>query len=105
MRQSLRLLLIVTLCLAAVGCAEKTSVDPALINVYADVVVARESSLDTVQAQADVRAALQRHGYTAERFDEELRQAGADPTTFRMLYDSVSARLQAKRRALQQQQR
>lgn len=103
MLQHSPLLLLAALMCMLVGCSDKAGVDPALINVYADVVVARESSLDTAQAQADVRAALQRHGYTAKRLDEELRQAGADPATFRMLYDSVSARLQAKRRALQEQ--
>ena len=80
------------------GCGESSSIDSSLVNVYTDVVIARESTLDTVQAQADVRAALARYGYTQERFETELRKAGEDPATFRALYDSVSARISAKRR-------
>ena len=92
---------LVTATLLIVACSDKPALDPALIDVYADVVVTRESTLDTARAQADVRAVLQRHGYTAERFEQELRDAGSNPTTFRMLYDSVSARISAKRRAIQ----
>jgi|694.fasta_scaffold13951_8 hypothetical protein len=87
------------LALCGSGCGEPSSIDASLVNVYTDVVIARESTLDTVQAQADVRAALARHGYTQERFETALRKAGEDPTTFRALYDSVSARIATKRRS------
>ena len=86
------------LVLLTTGCGESASIDKSLVDVYTDVVIARESTLDTVQAKDDVRAALARHGYTQERFETALRKAGEDPTTFRALYDSVSARISAKRR-------
>ena len=87
------------LMLLTAACSESSSIDSSLVDVYTDVVIARESTLDTMQAQADVRAALARHGYTQERFETELRKAGDDPATFRALYDSVSARISAKRRS------
>ncbi|MBU3740693.1 MAG: hypothetical protein FGM24_00245 [Candidatus Kapabacteria bacterium] len=91
-------------CLLAVSaCSDKPTVDPKLVDVYTDVVIARESTVDSIQAQSKVRAALVQHGYTQERFEQELRAAGEDPTTFRMLYDSVSTRISAKRKALQGQ--
>ena len=84
--------------LVTAACSDTSTIDSSLVDVYTDVVIARESTLDTVKSQADVRAALERHGYTQERFETELREAGQDPATFRALYDSVSARISAKRR-------
>lgn len=92
---------ICTACLlSATACNDTSTIDTKLVDVYTDVVIARESTVDSVQAQADVRAALARHGYTQERFEQELRAAGEDPTTFRSLYDSVSTRISTKRKAL-----
>lgn len=83
--------------IAVTACETSSDIDPRLIECYTDVVVARESSLDTMQAQASVRATLQKHGFTKEQFETDLADVGKDPVKFRALYDSVAKRLAARR--------
>lgn len=83
--------------LLATACEDATTIDATLIECYTEVVVARESTLDTARAQADVQAVLRKHGYTKERLERELSEVGQDPARFRALYDSVAKRLAARR--------
>lgn len=97
MTHNLLALLVLLAAIFLTACEGSSDIQPRLIECYTDVVVARESTLDTLQAQAKVRAVLQKHGYSAELFETELATVGKDPVKFRALYDSVAKRLAARR--------
>ncbi len=90
-----------TLALASilmVSCADEVD-RSALIDTYTDVLIARESSLDTAVIRARVDSVLRAHSYDKARFDTDLRAMGTDARSLASFYDSVTQRLARKREA------
>jgi hypothetical protein len=85
-------------CLLMVSCTEEVD-RSALIDTYADVLIARESSLDTAVVRARVDSVLRAHSYDKARFDTDLRSMGTDARSLTSFYDSVTQRLARKREA------
>lgn len=64
-----------------------------LANATVDVMIAREMGQDTVAAQQRARAALQKHGYTVEQYEQEYREVASNGDRYRDFSDTVQARL------------
>lgn len=71
-----------------------------LVETYADVIIVRETSVDTTVITARVDSVLRAHNYEKTQFEADLRSMGSDPRTLTSFYDSVSQRLARKREAI-----
>jgi len=71
--------------------------DNRLINTYASVLIVRESTVDSAQSKKRYDSVLKVNGYTKESFENALREQSADRDRFKTFYDSVVARVRAKR--------
>ncbi len=88
----------VTLLLVAlVGCSQGDVPDERLVATYADVIIVRESSNDSVLVQKKLDSVLASHNYAREEFEKELRSMGTTPKLFKNFYDSVNQRLSRMR--------
>jgi len=85
---------------AIVGCAEDTIPDRALVETYADVIVARETHADSASVEVAVDSALVLRGYEKEAFEQDLRSMARTPAMFKAFYDSVSSELTRRRDSL-----
>lgn len=72
--------------------------DNRLISTYADVLLVRESTVDSAQSKQRFDSVLHLNGYTKEGFENALRDQSKDRERFKTFYDSVVARVRAKRR-------
>jgi hypothetical protein len=95
----------IILCLLATvlgGCVKsRTSVDKQvmlLADTYVDVILlkGKSANLDSVVYQHRLDSVLQRHGYTRQRFQEELKGLSAKPEQLPFFHDTVQARLSHK---------
>lgn len=88
---------IATLALAVGGCSNGSTPPVELIETYADVIVARTSSVDSAQVHSAIDSVLAAHGYDSLEFFDELRSMSATPELFKDFYDSVSVKLRQRR--------
>jgi len=79
--------------LMPLGCTEASSPRKELVEVYANVVAARETMADSATIQRKIDSVIAAAGYTAEKLEKELRSMGATPQLFKSFYDSVSYKL------------
>lgn len=89
---------IITSCvLVAVGCGGSDVPDERLVSAYADVMIVRQSSMDTTIIARRVDSVLQHHGYTHAEFFERVREEAQRPRMFKAMFDSVAARYERMR--------
>lgn len=81
----------------AMGCSTDETPDERLVAAYADVMIVRQSSLDTTVIARRVDSVLQHHGFTSTEFFERVREEGQRPRMFKAMFDSVAARYERMR--------
>ncbi len=79
------------------SCGESDVPDQRLISAYTDVMLVRQSSLDTTVIARRVDSVLQHHGFTSSEFFDRVREEGQDPRMFKAMFDSVAARYERMR--------
>jgi hypothetical protein len=82
------------------GCGESEVPDDRLVQSYADVIVARQSSGDTAVVQKAIDSVLTMRGYASEDFHTDLRSMARTPQLMKSFYDSVTSELTRRRDAL-----
>ena len=89
---------IITSCvLVAVGCGGSDVPDERLVSAYADVMIVRQSSMDTTVIARRLDSVLQHHGSTHAEFFERVREEAQRPRMFKAMFDSVAARYERMR--------
>jgi|GEM_PF-1933252 len=78
---------------SVISCSNSDTPDEHLISTYADVIIARESSTDWNDVRIRTDSVLKMHAYDRQDFEEDLRDMGRKPKTFKAFYDSVSQRI------------
>ncbi len=86
----------IVIALFSVSCSESSSVDERLVTAYAESIIARETSIDSVTSNRRFDSVVAKHGYNRTSFQEALRQQSLEPNRFRTFYDSVSSRLRQR---------
>lgn len=80
-----------------IACTSKSKVDNRLVTTYASVLLVRESTVDSVQAQRRFDSVLNVNGYTKASFERELREQSENHAQFKEFYDSVMVRVKQQR--------
>ncbi|MBK6290743.1 MAG: hypothetical protein IPH85_08070 [Ignavibacteria bacterium] len=83
--------------IALVGCSQGDVPDERLVSTYAEVIIVRESSNDTMLVRRKLDSVLASHNYVREEFEKDLRSMGSTPKLFKNFYDSVNQRLSRMR--------
>ena len=83
--------------IALAGCTQGDIPDERLVTTYADVIIVRESSNDSVLVRKKLDSVLASHNYAREEFEKDLRSMGTTPKLFKNFYDSVNQRLSRMR--------
>lgn len=79
------------------SCNDAEVPDERLVSAYVDVMIVRQSSLDTAVIAQRVDSVLQHHGFTSAEFFERVREEGQRPRMFKAMFDSVNARYERMR--------
>lgn len=81
----------------ATSCGDSDVPDERLVSAYVDVMIVRQTSLDTSVIARRVDSVLQRHGFTSSEFFDRVRAEGQNPRMFKAMFDSVAARYESMR--------
>jgi hypothetical protein len=79
------------------ACSDSEVPDERLVSAYVDVMIVRQSSMDTTVIARRVDSVLQHHGFTSAEFFERVREEGQRPRMFKAMFDSVAARYERMR--------
>ncbi len=79
------------------SCTDSDVPDERLVSAYVDVMIVRQSSLDTAVIAHRVDSVLQRHGFTSTEFFNRVREESQHPRMFKAMFDSVAARYERMR--------
>jgi hypothetical protein len=99
MIKNLSMILASTVACAAfcTSCNDSEVPDERLVSAYVDVMIVRQSSLDTTVIAQRVDSVLQHHGFTSTEFFDRVREEGQRPRMFKAMFDSVAARYERMR--------
>ncbi len=96
-RMSILLTIVLACGTLCTSCNDAEVPDERLVSAYVDVMIVRQSSLDTTVIAQRVDSVLQHHGFTSTEFFDRVREEGQRPRMFKAMFDSVAARYERMR--------
>ena len=89
-------LLFFSILLFVLSCSYWSDDKDKFINTYKEILIARQSILDTAKASQEVLKIYEKNGYTLESFKEDYFEYAKNPEEFIIMIDSARERAKAE---------
>lgn len=92
-----RILIALALFFTFIACGEQSSIDQdKYLKVYREILIARETIADSLEANKEVQDILEKYEYTLDRFAEEAMELQRNSGDFLKIVDSLRKEFRAQ---------